>query len=114
MRNKRLTRHLMRCGAESWCVPVFKQQLATFRLPMNVRSPIVCVAAGTGLAPLRGFIQHRMHLVSQGSTLGPCILVFGARSKKFCSGKSLCRMPYAVRGCVGVNLKPALGKVGWS
>ena len=36
-------------------------------------------AAGTGLAPLRGFIQHRQHLRRQG-IMGPCVLVYGCRS----------------------------------
>lgn len=46
---------------------------------MNVRSPVVMIAAGTGLAPLRSFIQHRMQLRARG-VIGPCVLVYGCRS----------------------------------
>ena len=46
---------------------------------MNMRSPVVFVAAGTGLAPLRGFLQHRKQLLQRG-TLGPCILIYGCRN----------------------------------
>ena len=54
--------------------------MVTFQLPMNVRSPVVFVAAGTGMAPFRGFIQHRMALRAKG-TLGPCIVIYGCRSQ---------------------------------
>ncbi|KAK9824802.1 hypothetical protein WJX74_009932 [Apatococcus lobatus] len=54
-------------------------RVVSFRLPMNVRSPVVMLAAGTGLAPLRSFIQHRMQLRAKG-VIGPCVLVYGCRS----------------------------------
>ncbi len=58
--------------------PVFPQ-VPTFRLPMNAMGGVVMVAAGTGLAPCRGFIQQRLCLLSRGP-VGPCILIFGCRS----------------------------------
>lgn len=53
--------------------------VATFRLPMNTSSPVVMVAAGTGLAPFVGFIRHRIEQAKK-EKLGPCYLVFGCRS----------------------------------
>ncbi|KNG86281.1 hypothetical protein ANOM_005941 [Aspergillus nomiae NRRL 13137] len=54
---------------------------APFRLPENQsQTPIICIAAGTGIAPFRGFIQERALLLAQGQTLAPAALFFGARS----------------------------------
>lgn len=55
-------------------------QVAGFRLPLNARGPIVMVAAGTGLAPMRGFLQLRAALKLEGR-VGPMALVFGCRKK---------------------------------
>ncbi|KAI1636231.1 cytochrome P450 [Biscogniauxia mediterranea] len=53
---------------------------AAFHLPQDVeRTPIICVAAGTGLAPFRGFIQERAELLSAGRKIAPAILFFGCR-----------------------------------
>ncbi len=62
-------------------------QVAGFRLPLNARGPIVMVAAGTGLAPMRGFLQHRAALKLEGQ-VGPMALVFGCRKKS----DLLCRL----------------------
>ncbi|KAB8262944.1 cytochrome P450 [Aspergillus pseudonomiae] len=54
---------------------------APFRLPENPsQTPIICIAAGTGIAPFRGFIQERALLLAQGQTLAPAALFFGTRS----------------------------------
>ncbi|KAH7320805.1 cytochrome P450 [Stachybotrys elegans] len=53
---------------------------AGFHLPEDAAStPIICVAAGTGIAPFRGFIQERAMLLKQGQRLAPALLFFGCR-----------------------------------
>lgn len=53
---------------------------AGFHLPADPETPIIMVAAGTGLAPMRGFIQERASLAAAGARkLGPAILYFGCR-----------------------------------
>ncbi|KAI0384686.1 cytochrome P450 [Hypomontagnella monticulosa] len=53
---------------------------AAFHLPQDVaNTPVICVAAGTGLAPFRGFAQERAAMVAAGRTLAPAILFFGCR-----------------------------------
>ncbi|KAI3435713.1 hypothetical protein D9Q98_001771 [Chlorella vulgaris] len=51
-----------------------------FRQPLNLEAPVVWVAAGTGLAPFRGFWEERLLRLQQGQPLGPAMLVFGCRS----------------------------------
>ncbi|KAI1423202.1 cytochrome P450 [Xylaria sp. FL1777] len=63
-----------------------------FRLPADARTPIVMVAAGTGLAPMRGFVQQRACIAAAAAAagaamndnnnngiLGPALLYFGCR-----------------------------------
>ncbi|KAG4220217.1 Bifunctional cytochrome P450/NADPH--P450 reductase [Phytophthora cactorum] len=53
---------------------------AAFHLPQDVENtPVICVGAGTGLAPFRGFIQERAAMVAAGRTLAPAILFVGCR-----------------------------------
>jgi len=53
---------------------------AAFHLPPDPETPIIMIAAGTGIAPMRGFIQERAAIASGGQQkLGPAILYFGCR-----------------------------------
>ncbi|GAQ90485.1 hypothetical protein KFL_006460015 [Klebsormidium nitens] len=56
-------------------------KVPAFRLPLDTRRPVIMVGAGTGLAPVRGFIQHRKKLRAYGE-MGPCVFIFGCRSKQ--------------------------------
>lgn len=54
---------------------------AGFKLPDDLaNTPIICIGAGTGIAPFRGFIQHRDALRRRGQKLAPALLFFGCRS----------------------------------
>ncbi|KAL6704826.1 hypothetical protein ACN47E_007630 [Coniothyrium glycines] len=51
-----------------------------FHLPKDLKSvPVIMIAAGTGLAPFRGFIQERAAQLAAGRTLAPAILFYGCR-----------------------------------
>ncbi|KAL4914776.1 cytochrome P450 [Aspergillus aurantiobrunneus] len=53
---------------------------AAFHLPADVENtPVVMVAAGTGIAPFRGFIQERAEMQRAGRKIAPAVLYFGCR-----------------------------------
>lgn len=52
-----------------------------FHLPLEgSKTPLICIAAGTGLAPFRAFIQERAIRSGNGQPLAPAILFYGCRS----------------------------------
>ncbi|KAF6779982.1 hypothetical protein AHF37_00492 [Paragonimus kellicotti] len=62
-------------------IPIYLQT-SSFHLPRSRNIPIIMVAAGTGLAPFRAFIQERAELNRiKGSTSAPMLLFFGCRRK---------------------------------
>ncbi|KAG6017145.1 hypothetical protein E4U43_002204 [Claviceps pusilla] len=53
----------------------------TFHLPADAENtPLICIAAGSGLAPFRGFMQERAAMLAAGRTLAPALLFFGCRA----------------------------------
>lgn len=52
-----------------------------FHLPKDAKNvPVIMIAAGTGLAPFRGFIQERAAQIAAGRVLAPAILFYGCRA----------------------------------
>ncbi|CDS13486.1 hypothetical protein LRAMOSA05662 [Lichtheimia ramosa] len=56
-----------------------KSSKSTFGLPNDPSTPIIMIAAGTGLSPFRGFLQERAYQRDQGVSVGECVLYFGCR-----------------------------------
>ncbi|KAH7237263.1 hypothetical protein B0J15DRAFT_570094 [Fusarium solani] len=54
---------------------------STFKLPINALTPLVMVAAGTGIAPFRAFVQERARLASVGHDVGKMVLFFGCQNE---------------------------------
>ncbi|KAA3672286.1 NADPH-ferrihemoprotein reductase [Paragonimus westermani] len=62
-------------------IPIYLQT-SSFHLPRSRNIPIIMIAAGTGLAPFRAFIQERAELNRiKGSTSAAMLLFFGCRRK---------------------------------
>ena len=56
---------------------------ASFHLPLiDDKTPIIMIAAGTGIAPFRGFVQERAAKIAAGreTPLAPALLFIGSRS----------------------------------
>ncbi|KAI4592086.1 hypothetical protein KJ359_011877 [Pestalotiopsis sp. 9143b] len=52
-----------------------------FHLPGDPqKTPIIMVAAGTGIAPFRAFVEERAAMIATGQTLAPAVLYHGCRS----------------------------------
>ncbi|KAG1122934.1 hypothetical protein G6F42_011015 [Rhizopus arrhizus] len=56
-----------------------KSSKSTFSMPANPETPLIMIAAGTGLSPFRGFLQERAFQKKNGQNVGPCVLYFGCR-----------------------------------
>lgn len=51
-----------------------------FHLPQEQdQTPLILVAAGTGIAPFRGFLQERAEIKKSGHKLAPAVLYHGCR-----------------------------------
>lgn len=54
---------------------------STFKMPFLHKTPIILVAAGTGIAPFRGFLQERAQMAQiSNQEIGPVLLLFGCRN----------------------------------
>jgi len=72
-------------------IPALVNPNPTFRLPPDPFTPILLVAGGCGVAPIRAFLEERMHMYWQGkasddggngATLGPARVYLGFRSPR--------------------------------
>lgn len=53
-----------------------------FHPPADATIPMIMIAAGTGLAPFRGFLQERAAQQAAGRQVGPSVLFFGYRDAR--------------------------------
>ncbi|KAJ7579319.1 fatty acid hydroxylase [Mycena floridula] len=56
-----------------------RSSAAAFHPPQDPTIPLVMFCAGSGLAPMRGFIQERALQKTSGREVGPILLFFGCR-----------------------------------
>lgn len=72
--------YLARCKKGDQISCLTRSTLATFRLPSSTETPIIMFAAGSGIAPMRAFIQERAELkAANAGKLGPALLFYGCR-----------------------------------
>jgi cytochrome P450/NADPH-cytochrome P450 reductase len=77
-----------------------------FHLPLDPTVPIIMICAGSGFAPMRGFIQERATIkAARNAAIGPAVLYFGCRhhEKDFLYANELKQWEadgvVSVRGC---------------
>ncbi|KAJ7666812.1 fatty acid hydroxylase [Mycena polygramma] len=57
-----------------------RSSAAAFHPPEDPSTPVVMFCAGSGIAPMRGFIQERTEQKASGRSVGQMLLFFGCRS----------------------------------
>ncbi|SHO66749.1 cytochrome P450 / NADPH-cytochrome P450 reductase [Pseudoxanthobacter soli DSM 19599] len=73
--------YLAACAEDTPLRVLVKDTGSAFHLPADPAVPLVLIGPGTGLAPLRGFIQERHAQRAQGLAVGPVLLFFGCRDE---------------------------------
>ncbi|TPX63122.1 unspecific monooxygenase [Spizellomyces sp. 'palustris'] len=59
---------------------VVRPSAAEFHLSLDPTVPIIMVATGSGMSPMRGFIQERAAMVACGRKVGKALLYYGCRN----------------------------------
>lgn len=54
---------------------------SNFRLPRDPSKPVILIGPGTGVAPMRGFVQERAKMAQSGQDLGRTLMFFGCRRR---------------------------------
>ena len=73
--------YLARSAESTQVRAALKSSKSSFELPSDPKVPIIMIAAGTGVAPFRGFLEERAFQRKQGKQVGDCMLFFGCRRK---------------------------------
>lgn len=69
--------HLGERAPVGGAMPVFLHENNAFRLPEDPDTPVIMIGPGTGIAPFRGFLEHRQTLGQKG----PMWLFFGEQRR---------------------------------
>jgi len=56
--------------------------VGTFKFPENDETPMVMVGLGTGIAPIRSFMQDKLYKKQKGVKTGPMVVFYGCRREK--------------------------------
>lgn len=54
---------------------------SNFRLPRDPSKPVILIGPGTGVAPMRGFVQERAKMAQSGQDVGRTLMFFGCRRR---------------------------------
>ncbi|RFU80098.1 nadph-cytochrome p450 reductase [Trichoderma arundinaceum] len=63
------------------CIPIHIRT-SSFRLPRDSSQPVILIGPGTGVAPMRAFVQERASLAQFGHVVGRTLLFFGCRRRE--------------------------------
>merc|ERR1711953_214400 len=56
--------------------------VGTFKFPESDATPMVMVGLGTGIAPIRSFMQDKLYKKNKGIKTGPMVVFYGCRREK--------------------------------
>merc|ERR1712048_848236 len=56
--------------------------VGTFKFPESDATPMVMVGLGTGIAPIRSFMQDKLYKKNKGIKVGPMVVFYGCRREK--------------------------------
>ncbi|CAG9983870.1 unnamed protein product [Clonostachys byssicola] len=75
------TSYLSHLGENDFIEVGVRPSHAAFSLPADPENtPLILAGAGAGIAPFRGFIQERAHMIASGRMLAQAVLFIGCRS----------------------------------